>query len=526
MKPLHPPPAVVFPSGARGRGEVDLFPQVLADVSDDQVSRRPVESPSPRVAQAVCPDLVAAGCPHEGIGRRDGVRPRRGLSAWHGARAADVQTQQLAEQDVFVLRVVGRIASRAAVAGPHVQVPVIRREHQMPAVVIGVRRVGYHEHDRCRGRVGDVGIARDVVAGQRDVARRRDVVRVIDVEEAVRGVVRIEGHRQESLLRAVGGQRRDVEKRRPEEAAVLDDADRAPLRHDEEPRGVARRGGHLQRLADSAGHQGERDRRVSGERGRIGRPLGAGRRAADLVFTNGGAASGARGVPDRVAGVFVEMIEGSRVGVGDERASRAREAARVAQNRRDADLVEKTVVRGMEDEVLVLFPRTEGQEWIVRGGRRRVVRIRDVAVRAVALDVEDAVHVQPHPAVRAPPFDRDVVPARVEDVPRAADRPVAGTVPADPEDDGAAGDRDAQLAVEAEPVPMDDDVAVAPGDVRSAGDRRCRVVGGAGLHPELDREVPGSDVGGRAGGGIGGGVDRDLHAVGVARPRAVEAKRR
>src|SRR5205814_8525197 len=57
MDAAHPVPAVVL-AALRGSGlEVDLFPDVLADVGDVEVARFPVERERPRVADAVGPDL-------------------------------------------------------------------------------------------------------------------------------------------------------------------------------------------------------------------------------------------------------------------------------------------------------------------------------------------------------------------------------------------------------------------------------------------------------------------------------------
>src|SRR5690606_10202570 len=106
--------------------------------------------------------------------------------------------------------------------------------------------------------------------------------------------------------------------------------------------------------------------------------------------------------------------------------------------------------------------------------RNAVVRIGDVAVRAVGLRLEHAVDEEPHPAVRAAALHGDVVPLPVEDITDAADRPVAASLTFDAEHDPSAGDRDAEVAILVVAVPVDDDVAVDPGVVRTAlhGGRR------------------------------------------------------
>ena len=87
-----------------------------------------------------------------------------------------------------------------------------------------------------------------------------------------------------------------------------------------------------------------------------------------------------------------------------------REGTRVAQDRRDPDLVEVSVVGG-ELVPVSYFSAPSTRNGIVRRCGRRVVRVRDVAVRPVGLGLEDAVDEDPHPAVGAAALDGHVVPA-------------------------------------------------------------------------------------------------------------------
>src|SRR6185437_10197410 len=106
---LPDPPAVVVQSAPLPRrADVDLLPVVLADVPDVEVLRQPVERKAPGVAQAVTGDLPAR------------------------AALVHVDAQHLAEPGAEVLRVVVRVAARAAVAGARVE-QAVRAELQLTA---------------------------------------------------------------------------------------------------------------------------------------------------------------------------------------------------------------------------------------------------------------------------------------------------------------------------------------------------------------------------------------------------------
>src|SRR5207247_1431098 len=124
-------------------------------------------------------------------------------------------------------------AGVAAVADAGVEVAV-RPELHLPAVVVRELGVGDSEEDGGAGRIADVGVRRgDGVARDGDVAARRGVV---DEEEAVRRVVRMEGQAEEPALAAAGDEVADVEEGRGQDARAVPDRDGAALLDDEEPR--------------------------------------------------------------------------------------------------------------------------------------------------------------------------------------------------------------------------------------------------------------------------------------------------
>jgi hypothetical protein len=128
-------PPEVRPAATVG-DEIDLLDAVLADVADPHVAVGAVEGEPPRVAQAVVPDLVAAGAADEWVRPRHRVASPRGRAAW-------IDAQDLSEQAVEVLPAAQGIAA-AAVAGRHVEAPGAVLE--LTAVVIAVGRVLDLEH--------------------------------------------------------------------------------------------------------------------------------------------------------------------------------------------------------------------------------------------------------------------------------------------------------------------------------------------------------------------------------------------
>src|SRR4029079_16891849 len=105
----------------------------------------------------------------------------------------DVEREQLAQLFVQVLRSVLGIATRAAVAHANVE-PTVRPERELAAVVVRVRLV-----DEEKLAPLDGGRISGLVLDDACVAVR---VRVIDVEEPRRLVLRFEGDREQPPLAA------------------------------------------------------------------------------------------------------------------------------------------------------------------------------------------------------------------------------------------------------------------------------------------------------------------------------------
>src|SRR6266511_2288254 len=186
MHSLQHVPAVIFSSGACCGLKVNLFPGIWTHICDEKVTRDQVESAAPGIAYAVCPDLV----------QRIRIAYER-IIRWHGVVAIRVageiiavyvHTQDLPQPGLKILSVLLRITAAAAVAQSDVQV-AIRTKVELPAVVVG-KRLRLSQDRVSRIGIGDVWIfRRNCVAGHHGVAR---IVRVIDVEESVSGVVRVE----------------------------------------------------------------------------------------------------------------------------------------------------------------------------------------------------------------------------------------------------------------------------------------------------------------------------------------------
>src|SRR5881394_2369282 len=156
--------------GALRRGDggvVDLLEAVLADVADHEprVSRvrHPVEGETEGIAQAGAVD------------RRLGV----GL--------ARVDPEQLAERAMGILRIVGRIAARAAVA--RAEIEEVAEELELATIVVRVDRVGYL-HDCATGVPRGSRRAPAFELVDPDVALR---IGLVDVETAAALVVRRKG---------------------------------------------------------------------------------------------------------------------------------------------------------------------------------------------------------------------------------------------------------------------------------------------------------------------------------------------
>src|SRR6476659_5992993 len=218
-------PAEIGAVGYRHGRVVELLEAILADVADRDsglLRRHRVEGEAERIAQAIAVDL------------RLGAGPPR------------VDSQQLAEQLVAALRVVWRIAARAAVAAAEVE--PVAEELQLAAVVIGVDWVGYLHHSAAGAPRGSRRaptfelVDADVALG----------VGVVDVEAATAHVVRREGDREQSALATGGDQVGDVEERLALPMPAAQDDDLAFLLDDEEQLGETGSAGDVDRALELA----------------------------------------------------------------------------------------------------------------------------------------------------------------------------------------------------------------------------------------------------------------------------------
>src|SRR6185295_13281964 len=109
------------------------------------------------------------------IRRRDGV--------W--ARAVHVETQDLSAQVRERLAGPEGIAASAAITDRGIKITV-RAERDLAAVVVALLRMGNHDHDRARSRIGEVRISRGAVVALHDdfaaVRIARELPRVEDEE--------------------------------------------------------------------------------------------------------------------------------------------------------------------------------------------------------------------------------------------------------------------------------------------------------------------------------------------------------
>jgi hypothetical protein len=265
-EPLLASPAVVPAAEltavrARGGLEIDLLPRVLAHIADEEIPGQAVERDAPRVAEAVRPDLPARGR-HSRARDRHCRRAEERIGEWDRivwwARDINVQAENLAEKLAEVLGVVRRVIAAPAVSDACVEVAVGSKD-QRAAVVVRLSGVGDGQEDLGRGGIGDVRVAGHGVPRDDLIPPR---VGVVDEEQAVACIVRVEGEAQEPPLAVRVDEPRDVEKR-PRGDSV-EDADLAPLEDDEQPRVAGVRNRHRFRDARQAGHRLEADSEVGG----------------------------------------------------------------------------------------------------------------------------------------------------------------------------------------------------------------------------------------------------------------------
>jgi len=232
--------------------QVDLFAGALADVADPQILGQRIEAGAERVPQPVGPYLRAAAALGERIAGGNGVVAQR---VGREVVAAHVDAKDLAEEDIEVLGVVGRVAAAAAVADGKVE-QAVRPEIEPAAIVVAERMVD-GEKNIAAGRVDLVAVAGerpvapdlDLSAGRgqedEDVAARVEVGRGRETEQAALGVGR-----------DLAG---DVEEGSGRDRAVgrVEDPDPAlPLHHENAPRSVGHRG-EIERLDEAGADPGD-----------------------------------------------------------------------------------------------------------------------------------------------------------------------------------------------------------------------------------------------------------------------------
>src|SRR5262249_24997592 len=144
-------------------------------------------------------DLIATRPAHEWVVR------------WHGVGAAvdgaGIDAQQLAQQALGVLGVIGRVAARAAI--PRAEVEQVTEELQLAAIVIGIYRVPDLDHAAPRAPCGPCRVA---ILKFID-AEFAPPIGVVSVEALALLVVGREGDREQATLTAVvANEAADVEK--------------------------------------------------------------------------------------------------------------------------------------------------------------------------------------------------------------------------------------------------------------------------------------------------------------------------
>ncbi len=191
--PLHAVPAVVIAADAQ-RHDVDLFPQQVAHVADEDTVGGQVDVEAPRIAQAQRPNLF-------------GQVELPGLAQRFRRHLVHVEAEDLALGRAVAL---GH-AEQPVVAHAHVEHVVARVELHLAALVDIERLLFDHDH-RLGGRIGHVGVGRHMVAGDDEVHLERHAVieaaGVGDEELSVAGrrgvvVVGVEGDVVEAVFAAI-----------------------------------------------------------------------------------------------------------------------------------------------------------------------------------------------------------------------------------------------------------------------------------------------------------------------------------
>jgi hypothetical protein len=194
VRTLAEPPAVI----AARDDAVDFLPRGLPNVTDPEIARRAIEAEAPWVAKTERVDLRARI--RAGAGRTARVRGERVARRDRvGSACAHVDPQHLAEQPARVLRIVLRIAGRAAVAHADIKHPV-RAELEVAAVVIAERLVDRQQYLLARGIERQSAVAAHVACDQCLELRR--AARIVEENATVRCEIRVERHAEQTALAA------------------------------------------------------------------------------------------------------------------------------------------------------------------------------------------------------------------------------------------------------------------------------------------------------------------------------------
>ena len=267
MRSLHDVPAEIGTSAEAvlvGRA-VHLLVAVLPDVTDPQVSVRPIEREAPRVPHAVRPDLRAIrAAASEGI--VVGYQVRSGASS-----AGHVDPKDLAEERVQALAVAHGVAAGTAVAHPDVEEPV-SPEGQTAAVVVREGLLDVEQHAPAPG-IGQVA----VLPAHPEFADVRVAVDVgvVDIEgpepgAAGSGVAWRERKPEEAALAARADAGVNVEEWGLDQLPVLDDPDRSCLLEDEQPSAAVGGATHENRRGEAPDHLAKANTRLTQIAGRGG----------------------------------------------------------------------------------------------------------------------------------------------------------------------------------------------------------------------------------------------------------------
>ncbi|KXJ04804.1 hypothetical protein AC249_AIPGENE5364, partial [Exaiptasia diaphana] len=209
---FHDPPTVILSTGAGGGLEIDLFTGVLADVGDVEITGQAVEGEAPGLTQAQGPDL----------GRRLALAAERVVSrnavVGRGRNVLiHIDAQHFALETITGLGVAVGVGLGSAIAVANVEIAVGSELNLTPAMDGGGLSDG--DQDHATGRIRNVGVLRHRVAGDHGSVGG---VGVVDEEEAVGVVVRVEGDAFDAAFESAAHQAADVEEGRQRKAAVVD----------------------------------------------------------------------------------------------------------------------------------------------------------------------------------------------------------------------------------------------------------------------------------------------------------------